>query len=133
MQRVARVNARGDRETHDPVMELEPPVAFPAEPAPPALQVRVNFGILAGREATPAEIDDLARELTAIVQDVAIVSEQHHEVGHGHEAVVHQVRVEVAEDSLPADEAELEAVSRRLVDAAARWARSCAEARHADL
>ena len=115
------------------MMNLDPPVAFPAEPTSPALQIRINFGILAGREATPAEIDDLARALTHVVDDVAIVSEQHHEIGHGHEAVVHQVRVDVEETALPSDEAELESVSRRLVDTASRWAQSCAAERHAEL
>ena len=114
------------------MMDLDPPVAFPAEPGtPPAVEIRINFGILAGREATPAEIDDLARLLTTLVQDVSIVSEQHHEIGHGREAVVHLVRVEVAEESLPdSDPREL---SKQLVDAAALWARSCAQARHADV
>ncbi|HSP73830.1 MAG TPA: hypothetical protein VLN26_15750 [Gaiellaceae bacterium] len=108
-------------------------MAFPAEPGAPALQIRINFGILAGREATPAEIDDLARALTLVIGDVAIVSEQHHEIGHGHEAVVHQVRVDVDEASLPDDEEELEAVSRRLIETASRWAEGCAAERHAEL
>lgn len=115
------------------MMDLDPPVAFRAEPSAPALQIRINFGILAGREATPAEIDDLARELTLIVEEVAIVSEQHHEIGHGNEATVHQVLVEVDEASLPSDGRELAAVSRRLVDTASHWARSCAAERHAEL
>lgn len=115
------------------MMDLDPPVAFPAEPTSPALQIRINFGILAGRDATRAEIDDLARALTLVVDGVAIVSEEHHEIGHRHEAVVHQVRVDVDEASLPADEAELEAVSRRLVEAASNWAEACAAERHAEL
>ena len=114
-------------------MNLDPPVAFPAEPTSPALQIRINFGILAGREATPAEIDDLARQLTLVVADVTIVSEQHYEIGHGHEAMVHQVRVEAEESVLPTDEAELEEVSRRLLDTASRWAQACAADRHAEL
>ena len=114
-------------------MDLDPPVAFPAKPDAPALQIRINFGILAGRDATPAEIDDLARQLTLIVPDVTIVSEQHYEIGHGHEATVHQVRVEADESVLPADEAELEEVSRRLLDTASRWAQACAADRHAEL
>lgn len=115
------------------MMDLDPPVAFPAEPTAPALQIRINFGILAGREATPAEIDDLARALTLIVEDVAIISEQHHEIGHGREAMVHQVRVDVDAGSLPDETAELADVSRRLVDTASRWAEACAAERHAEL
>ena len=39
----------------------ELPAAFAVrEHDPPALEVRVNFGLLAGRAATPAEIDRLA-------------------------------------------------------------------------
>ena len=30
---------------------------------PPGLEIRVNFGVFAGREATPAEIDELAVHL----------------------------------------------------------------------
>ena len=41
-------------------MAANPTLAFAVhEHAPPALEVRVNFGMFAGREATPAEIDDL--------------------------------------------------------------------------
>ncbi len=115
-------------------VQFDAPIAFAATVgSPPALEIRVNFGILAGREATPAEIDDLARVLTEVVPDAAIVSEQHYEVGHGREATVHQVRVEIADDALPSDEAELDAVTRRLVDVAGRWAEGCAAERHAEL
>ena len=114
-------------------MDVDPPVAFPARPVAPALQIRINFGILAGRDATPAEIDDLARQLTLIVADLTIVAEQHYEFAHGHEAMVHQVRVEADESALPTDEAELEELSRRLIDTASRWAQACAAERHADL
>ena len=43
------------------------------------------------------------------------------------------MRVDVEETALPSDEAELESVSRRLVDTASRWAQSCAAERHAEL
>ena len=56
---------------------IEPYVAF-AVPADPSsgVEVRVNFGLLAGREATPAEIDELARRLLGTVERVTIVSER---------------------------------------------------------
>jgi hypothetical protein len=111
--------------------DFGPPVAFPAKPDSPAIQIHVNFGILAGREATPAEIEELARTLTELVEPVTIVSEQHYEVGRGHEAVVHLVRIQVDDGALA--DADLQELSRRLVDAAARWAERCAAERHADL
>ena len=64
---------------------------------PPMIEVRVNFGVFAGREATPAEIDRLAEWLLDEVGDVSIVSEEHHEIDTHGEAVIHQVRIEVAE------------------------------------
>jgi hypothetical protein len=109
------------------MVDFEPPVAFAVTRAdPPAAEIRINFGILAGRDATPAEIDELGRELLAIVSDVSIRSEQRYEMGHGHEAVVHLVTVSLDEGAPLADELE-----RQLVDAAERWARACADARHA--
>ena len=39
-------------------MAANPTLAFAVqEHEPPALEVRVNFGMFAGREATPAEIE----------------------------------------------------------------------------
>ena len=112
----------------------EPLVAFAGPPLErSALEIRVNFGILAGREATPAEIDALARALLVHVPSVSIVSEQRFEVATGHEATVHQVRIEVEQDDLPADEAELEAITRRLVEEAGHWAEERAAERSADV
>ena len=112
-------------------MNFDPPIAFAAETDVPPLEIRVNFGILAGRDATPAEIDDLARELLAVVDDVAIISEQHYEIGHGHEATVHQVKIEVGEDALA--DGDTDDLRDRLIDAAGRWAQACAASRHAEI
>jgi hypothetical protein len=112
-------------------MNFDPPIAFAAATEVPPLEIRVNFGILAGREATPAEIDDLARELLAVVADVSIVSEQHYEIGHGHEATVHQVNIERGEDAL--GDADVDDLRDRLIDAAAGWAKACAAERHAEI
>ncbi|MDX6504029.1 MAG: hypothetical protein QOE29_1154, partial [Gaiellaceae bacterium] len=54
----------------------EAEIAFLAEPTESPLEVRINFGIFAGRQATPAEIDDLARTLLPLLDQVTIVSEQ---------------------------------------------------------
>ncbi len=115
-------------------MNVEPPIAFAAEVGdPPALEIRVNFGIVAGREATPAEIEELARALLTLVEDVSIVSEQHYEVGRDHEATVHQVKVEVARGGLAEDPGVADALTAQLVETAGRWAQACADERRATL
>ena len=63
---------------------MEPALAFRNEEfAAPGLDIRVNFGIFAGRQATPAEIDELADALLTEVRDVSIVAEERHEIGDG--------------------------------------------------
>ena len=101
--------------------------------APPGLAIRVNFGIFAGREATPAEIDELAAQMLPEVHEVSIVSEQRHEIGEEAEAALHQVRIEVDGEKLPADEDERERLADRLVETAERWAESCIAERHAEV
>jgi hypothetical protein len=85
-------------------MEMNPALAFAFEShEPPALEVRVNFGVYAGRDATPAEIDNLAAALLEQVGAVSIVSEDRHEIDDRSEASIHQVRIEIGQDSLPVD------------------------------
>ncbi len=76
--------------------DTEPVLAFVInDPATPAIEIRVNFGIFAGRAVTPAEIDRLAQWLLDETDAVTIVSEDRHEIGRGAEASAHQVRIEV--------------------------------------
>jgi hypothetical protein len=115
-------------------MRVEPELAFCVrEVEPPGVEVRVNFGVFAGRAATPAEIDDLARALLPRVGEVAIVAEERHEIAEHSEASLNQVRIEVAPDQLPDDEHELDMLCGRLVEAAERWANDCIAERHADV
>jgi hypothetical protein len=104
----------------------EPAIAFATRTfEPPALEIRVNFGMFAGREATPAEIDDLAADLLDKVTEVAIVAEERHEISSHSEASLHQIRIEVSGDELPDDEHELDEMRGRLIETADRWAREC--------
>src|SRR5947208_12436000 len=98
---------------------------------PPAIEVRVNFGVFAGRGATPAEIDRLAEWLLDEVPDVSIISEERHEIDANVEASVHLVRIEVA-DGVPEDREEREALGERILERAEHWARQCVAERHAD-
>jgi hypothetical protein len=115
-------------------MVSEPQLAFVVrEVEPPGVEVRVNFGVFAGRAATPAEIDELAETLLRKVAEVSIVAEERHEIGPATEASLNQVRIEVSPDQLPGDEHELDMLCGRLVEAAEAWARSCIAERHAEV
>jgi hypothetical protein len=110
---------------------MDPSMAFVVDrAASPALEVRVNFGVYAGREATPAEIDRLAEWLLDEVDAVSIVAEERHEIDGGGEAVIHQVRIEVAGDATHGDPA---GVAERVLERAEHWARTCVAERHADV
>ena len=115
-------------------MRVEPQIAFCVrEVEPPGVEVRVNFGVFAGRGATPAEIDELAKALLPKVGEVAIVAEERHEIGEDSEASLNQVRIEIAPDQLPEDDRELDVLCGRLVEAAEQWAAACVADRHADV
>jgi hypothetical protein len=92
------------------------------DPDTAAAGVRVNFGVFAGRNATQAEIDDLAHILQDEVESFSIVAEERHEFGDASEASVRQVVIEVGAD---ADDA----LCDRLVKLAERWAADCIHAR----
>ena len=111
----------------------EPPIAFVARPDATALEIRVNFGIFAGREATAAELDELARELLPTIGEVSIISELRHEVSEETEVALHQVRVEIAREQLPESGRDQAVLAERLVAVCERWASACAAARHAEI
>ncbi|HEY2741580.1 MAG TPA: hypothetical protein VGI69_05300 [Gaiellaceae bacterium] len=93
----------------------------------PSIEVRVNFGVFAGRHATPAEIDELALALRDLASSFAIVSEERHEFGDGVEASVHQVVVELPQEVV-GEEPEL--LAEKIVLAANGWALECIASRH---
>ncbi len=85
-------------------------------------EIRVNFGVITGREVTAAEVDELARELSSRVDAFSIVAEQRYEFAGDVEATVHQVKIEV--------EKPIEVEFRgRLVEIVERWADACAAER----
>jgi hypothetical protein len=114
--------------------EIPVPIAFASTDAePPHLEIRINFGVFAGREATPAELDELGHAVIAEVGHVTLVSEHRHELGGRTETSLHQVRMDVPRSALPDDVVEAEWTCDRLVKLAERWARSCIGTRHADV
>ena len=93
----------------------------------PGVEVRINFGVFAGRHATPAEIEELALALRESLTSFAIVSEERHEFGDSVEASVHQVVVEVPRE-LAGEEPEL--LAEQIVLAANGWALECIAVRN---
>ncbi len=98
----------------------------------PSIEVRVNFGVFAGREATRAEIDRLAEWLLDEVGEVSIISEERHEIDSQVEASVHQVRIELS-NGVPPDEAGRRVLEQRIVERAEYWAHQCVADRHAEI
>jgi hypothetical protein len=86
-------------------------------------ELRINFGVFAGRSATPAELDELARMLLPELGDVTIVAEDRRELNGHSETSLHQVRVE-----LPGP-GNLE----RVCAVAEEWAQAHIEDRHAEV
>jgi flagellar biosynthesis/type III secretory pathway protein FliH len=93
----------------------------------PGIEVRVNFGVFAGRHATPAEIDEFAVALRELAPSFSIVSEERHEFGGAVEASVHQVVVELSQEVV-GEEPEL--LAEKIVFAANGWALECIASRH---
>jgi hypothetical protein len=89
-----------------------------------ACAVRVNFGLYAGRNATQAEIEDLARSLNRMVDSFAIVAEERHEFGGSIEATVRQTVIEIEDEGLLDDE-----LCDRVVASAEAWAADCVRSR----
>lgn len=106
---------------------MDPAIAFRVHPHEElALEVRVNFGVYAGRNATPAEIDDLARSLRPDVPTFAVIAEERHQFGDDMETSLHQVVIEVESQSAGALSDD---VCERIVATAGRWATACIESR----
>jgi hypothetical protein len=92
----------------------------------PGIEIRVNFGVFAGRHATPAEIEELALALRELTPAFAIVAEDRHVFGGSAAAAVHQVVIEVPHDS----QRESDVLAEKIVLIANGWALDCIASRH---
>jgi hypothetical protein len=114
-------------------MRVEKTLAFATEHEETGLEIRVNFGVFAGRDATSAELEDLGKLLVPEAGAAAIVGEERHEMADDVEVVLHQVRVAIPPDQTPTGRADREALRERLVGLCEVWARRCIHERHADI
>ena len=108
-------------------INMDPAIAFRVHPhEDTALKVRVNFGVYTGRNATAAEIDDLARSLRTHVPAFTVIAEERHQFGDDMETSLHQVMIEVDGQSAGGLSDD---VCERIVELAGRWAADCVAAR----
>jgi hypothetical protein len=114
-------------------MQVENVIAFATEQDPAGLEIRVNFGVFAGRDATSAELEELGKLLVPEAGEVSIVGEQRHEISEGAEVVVHQVRVSLSPGNVPDDSGERKEFCERLVTLAEIWARQCINERSSEI
>ena len=103
--------------------EIDPMIAFVVPGGETGPEVRVNFGVFAGREATPAELDELAGVLVRDFGEASVVGEHRHEAGPDAEGAVYQVRIELRD----------EADGERVAATAAVWAMACVDERRAEV
>jgi hypothetical protein len=114
-------------------MQVEEVIAFAVEQEPAGLEIRVNFGVFAGRDATTAELEELGKLLVPEAGAVSIVGEERHELAEDVGVVLHQVKVAVPEGAVPNDSAERRTFCERLVTLAEIWARQCINERHGEI
>src|SRR2546430_13521934 len=111
-------------------MQVENVIAFVTDEEPAGLEIRINFGVFAGRDATTAELEELGKLLVPEAGEVSIVGEERHEMTEGVEVVLHQVRVALPPEAVPDNPAERKEFCNRLVTLAGIWARDCINQRH---
>jgi len=114
-------------------MQVENAIAFVVEQEPAGLEIRVNFGVFAGRDATTAELEELGKLLIPEAGEVSIVGEERHEMTEEAEVVLHQVRVAISPENVPDDREQRREFCERLVTLAEIWARQCINERHAEI
>jgi hypothetical protein len=114
-------------------MQVEETIAFAVDAEPAGLEIRINFGVFAGRDATTAELEELGKLLLPEAGEVTIIGEERHDLAEEVEVVVHQVRVAVPREVVPTDAAERKEFCQRLVTLAEIWARQCINERHAEI
>jgi len=114
-------------------MQVENAIAFAVDQEPAGLELRINFGVFAGRDATSAELEELGKLLVSEAGESSIGGEERHELSEDAEVVLRQVRVSVAPDNVPVDRAERRKFCERLITLAEIWARQCISERHAEL
>jgi hypothetical protein len=114
-------------------MRVEEAIAFAVDDPPAGLEIRINFGVFAGRDATTAELEELGKLLLPEAGEVSVVGEERHELAEEVEVVLHQVRVSVPPAAVPESPVERKEFCGRLITLAEIWARQCINERHSEI
>ena len=102
-------------------MQVENVIAFAVDQEPAGLEIRINFGVFAGRDATSAELEELGKLLVSEAGEISIVGEERHEISEDAEVVLRQVRVSVSPENVPDDRGGAQGSS---ASGSSRWRRS---------
>jgi hypothetical protein len=101
------------------------PPAWVSQESP--LELTVNFGIFAGREASRDDVDRLGEALLALVSGVSLVAGRRYEFAAGAaEVAAYEVEIRFPTFILPTDPAEHKALVEKLLETVSLWARDCA-------
>jgi len=112
---------------------VENVIAFATDHEPAGLEIRINFGVFAGRDATTAELEELGHLLVAEAGEISIVGEERHEIAEDAEVVLRQVRVAISPENVPAEPGPRKTFTDRLVTLAEIWARQCIHERSSEI
>ncbi len=105
-------------------MDTEPVAAYVSQESP--LELTVNFGIFAGREAFRDDVDRLGEALLALVSGVTLFAGRRYEFAPGAaEVAAYEVEIRFPTFILPTELAE-HALVDKLLETVGLWARDCA-------
>jgi hypothetical protein len=106
-------------------VDIEPISVYVSNDSP--LELIVNFGVFARRETTRPDIDKLGEVLLGLVSGATLFAGHRYEFAHrAAESAAYEVRIEFPPFILPTEEAELEPLVDKLLEAVRAWARDCA-------
>ncbi|MDP9285803.1 MAG: hypothetical protein M3P41_12760 [Actinomycetota bacterium] len=106
-------------------MDTEGFAAYVSQESP--LELTVSFGILAGREASRADVDSLGEALLALVSGVTLFAGRGYEFARGAvEVASYEIKIRFPTFILPTEPAEHEALVDKLLETVSLWARDCA-------
>ncbi len=106
-------------------MDTEPVAAYVSQESP--LELTVNFGLFAGREAFRDDVDRLGEALLALVSGVTLFAGRRYEFASGAaEVAAYEVEIRFPTFILPTEPAEHEALVDKLLETVSLWARDCA-------
>jgi hypothetical protein len=106
-------------------VDVEPIAVYVSNDSP--LELTVNFGIVAGRETSRADIDRLGEMLLAFVSGVTLFAGHRYEFAQGAaESAAYEVKIQFPPFILPTEKTKLESLVEMLLETVRRWARDCA-------